>query len=293
MIGVLDETPLSVTPAGSALAVAVNAGDLTLTVEWGTDFDARGGLFAVDDSATVYAYTGADDDTLTLAAPFPTALLLDDDHFILALNAQGEVEQEFAANVWLDPDNDETPTPCEVANDVALRIRDDSAGLPVTVEPLPDGSGYRMVALAGVNGLLDGSTIYNPYASRNINTTNLQTAVFTQLTSFTEIASDSVTLSGGSHTVQIGGTYRTELQVFFQAAPTGTRRVRIRLNGVQIGYNRVSADDSGDTTAVLAFSPPQPFAEGDVVTIEAFQSSGATLQILAGASVFSIYRISV
>jgi hypothetical protein len=78
------------------------------------------------------------------------------------------------------------------------------------------------------------------------------------------------------------GAYHVGCYVGFAANSTGYRIVRIRLNGSTTLAQASLPTVNGDTCAV-PLSRDYRFSEGDYVEVIAFQNSGGSLNVLAGA----------
>lgn len=284
MIGYLDDDPVSVDPAGSALAADVVVGDRVLQVDWGIDFDATGGLLKLVD--TVLTYTAAEDDTITLAAPSPVAALVSDDAQVLSLNALGEEEAEWYANVRLSPDDEETIA-CSVTSAFAQSLTPDTAWLPVELDALPEG-GYRVAGFVGRAGTLDGQYVWNPRCTLNAGTQTIpDDGNWHQITAWSVGQVDGIDVTS-SVTILTPGSYLVLARLSYATNGTGRRGVRIMQDGVQV-ENYVRAADSGGFTYINIFDQITA-AYGSRVTIEALQSSGAGLAVVSGA--VNVFRTS-
>lgn len=101
-------------------------------------------------------------------------------------------------------------------------------------------------------------------------------------------------LTVGSNTafVSFDGWARVRAQVSFQSSPSGNRGVRIVRNGSTVAVGGYGGGSNAGSTQPVVTEWEGPVSSGDTFTVDAFQSSGDTLNtsVSNGGTVFHIER---
>lgn len=100
----------------------------------------------------------------------------------------------------------------------------------------------------------------------------------------TDVVVPAGAIAAGSTTALVIVSARLQ----FLANSTGRRGLKILKNGTQTGRTTVDAEGGGDTTDMLAFDAFLVEA-GDVITLEAYQSSGGSLNV--GTASLTVIRL--
>lgn len=283
---------VEVNTLGSAIDAAALAGETVLTVDDAADFPEDGGQVVINSTIYLFDSTDLDADTLTLSTP----LLADAEEgepVWLWDDAVGDVSQETTAQVILEesvPGEDpvEAIVPHALTAMLAEGIRDAPAE-SVSLEL--DGDEWRVVDVYGVNPTIDGQAVWNPTTSRTISSVTLPHNTWTQVASWTTLEVNGITNGAGS-TVIYPGAYLLMMQAVFPSNSTGRRSVRIMSGLTVLAQIGASADDSGNTFA-NTFTQAR-LAEGETVTIELWQNTGASM-VISGSTIskFVMHRVSV
>lgn len=96
--------------------------------------------------------------------------------------------------------------------------------------------------------------------------------------SFTAEDSDTASMwsSGGAVTIQVAGTYALTGNLVFAAGATGSRSVNIQVNGTNVAEQKRANTNQSDP---LSVSVTKRLGVGDVVTLWAFHTQGAALNV--------------
>ena len=135
---------------------------------------------------------------------------------------------------------------------------------------------------------------------------SIPSATWTQVTSWTEIESEEVSVSwvdeenpsaGRIVAALHAGVYFVGAQLAYAANGTGRRGVRVVKNDnttEPLAYAALNADTGGGNSTFVSCFTLWRLEEGDVLRVDAFQTSGAALDLSTGASRsnFSMYRVS-
>lgn len=278
---------------GSELTAAAAVGASTLAVEITFDFDEDGGLLLLNGATLAYTTVDEATATITLTAPLATAAAVDDP--VQVVDDTGAVAVEWVANVATDEGDTK---PATIPTALIPYFPEGSYADPVWVRIGldEDGGGYVVRSQPDREASFDGGAVWNPHSSRRMNQVTIPTSAsgeWVDITSWSDVETDAITLDAG-FTVQVSGFYSYRANVAFVANSTGGRRVRILLNGVdEVAFGATAADPTGVSFITAQFA--DRLAEGDRLTVQVFQNSGAGLDLSAGSNrcAFVMYRVSV
>lgn len=135
------------------------------------------------------------------------------------------------------------------------------------------------------------------HAFRYAGAQSIPSDAWTQVSSWLDTATADP-VAEAAVTITDGGPYFVGAQLAYVPNGTGRRGVRILKNGdtaEPIAYAALNADTGGGNSTFLACFALHRLAEGDVLSVDAYQTSGAALDLLVGRSRsnLSIYRVSV
>jgi hypothetical protein len=272
----------------SALTTTAPFGTLTLTIEMAEgNFNEDGGRLTLNDNTYDYTSIDVETDTITLTAPLPVAADTDDP--IQSIDA-GAPEIEWTAFVAID---DGDPIPATIPTTLIGYFPEGTYDDPMQVQLELRGDTYEVVSQPVRDASFDGGTVWNPNVSRDMLAANIPDSTYTQINAWSGGTVDGITVTGGAHTIVYPGTYFIAAQSAFIANASGRRRIRILVNGAQVGYNAQGAEDFAPTY-VQAFREVR-LEELDVVTVEVYQDSGAqlALYVATGVANLSLHRVSI
>lgn len=283
LVDVIDET------MGAALAADAAVSDVTLTVDNTIDFSEAGGLLRLNGVEYTYDEVDKEADTIHLTTPLTVAGVVGDP--VAVMTEPGSQAHEYVA-LLEPPDPDGEPIPAIIP--VALVGYFTIAEPGALVRYTSDGGTYRVLSRPDTEPAMDGAAVWNPYVARRATTVSVPNATWTTLTGWTNTVSQGVTIeSDSSVTVIYPGFYVIDASPTFASSGSGYRYARVLVNGAVVGYLGIPADSAGSTDVPVAARGV--LAQGDNVTVQVYQSSGASLSLVAGAgqSAFSMYRVSV
>lgn len=279
-------------PLGSPLDGAHPSGATTLLVVDPLDFSEGGGWLNIGSEVLSYDSVDLTTRLVTLTTPLLNGYagdtrvnLYDPD----AANGTGAPATELEAQVAPEGDPGGDPVFAEVAHALkSFFVGGIGVATPVvTLERL--GDAWIITNVLGQSPALDGAVVWNPHSYRTKNPATFPAGAWTAATSWADVETDGVTYSAGSWTIQIPAWYSVTAWLTWALNATNRRRIRILVNGIVQRTSVVPADPDIETYSQIDIEAR--LAEGDVVTIEVFQGTGAGLQITDGA--FSIHRLSV
>jgi len=273
---------------GDQLVGAHGAGVVSLQLDDASDFDADGGIAMSPAGLLTYDSVDHDTDTMSLVTPLPTALA-DETRIDLWDPERADVVTEVIASIALEGTEDEgDPFEATVPHGLRAYLPDGirtSAGEVVEI----DVEAEEVIDIPGRTPQIDGRAVWNPHSRRTFNGQTLSNATWEKLLGWSDLETDGITFTNGTWTVVSGGWYAIDSSATWTSNATGRRRLRLMLNGVVGDGMGMPADPDSDTQGAL--SPQLRLIEGDQIELWAFQSSGAGLQVKAGA--FSISRLSI
>lgn len=286
MIGTLENVEMRY--GGGILTAVVAAGATALPLDITLDYEEAGGVLELNGES--YAYTEVAEESVTLATP----LLADAEEGDPAwtLDAQGRREESWAANVDLRDGGE--PVPAEIPTTLIpfFPEGDDAAGQDVEVEDTPDG--YRVRSRPGQMAQFDNAFSYDPilFAHRPAATTSWPHAAWTEVAGYTITEQADITYAGAGWWVfNTPGLYQAIGTVAFEnvSGAGGARGVRFIFPapgaGAQSGTTVIlpaNADVAGAFTG-LQVVQWRRFVAGDQIQMQAWQSSGAALDLLGAA----------
>jgi hypothetical protein len=91
--------------------------------------------------------------------------------------------------------------------------------------------------------------------------------------------------------IKVPGLYSVASRIEFAANATGTRRVRIMVNGAESTRTQV-IQPAASTVVSVGTEKLIQLATGDAIRIEAFQDSGSSLQLNLSVSIFEVCKTS-
>jgi hypothetical protein len=299
-------TGISRDDLGDEASAAALTGATSITVDDGSDFDEDGGHVLIN--GEVYAYTGmeyvgdaadeGDPAVLTLA----TGLLADvaeGDRVDVWDATLGEVAVEYVATLSSDS--------ADVAGDV-LEADVDHRLVPMLAEGIRatgaesvelerDGDDLRVVRPLGKTAAIDGAAVVNPLAMGYRITNQAipdDTAYHTVMWAVLESEDITYDSGTGKFTVHADGIYDFRFGVKFANAgggggARGVQPVFETFLGTVIGREvRIPALAA---TAVET-SQLKNLLSGERIYFQAFQNSGASLDLLAGDTTVSVMRVA-
>jgi hypothetical protein len=280
-------TSVAANPLGSELITDAAAGDTVLFVDMADHFaEEDGGQLLLNGALLSYDSADPDAETVTLSSPLAVAASVGD--FVAAVEA-GKAAVEWVADVAID---DGDTIPAVIPTSLIAFFPEGTYDDEVTANIALVDDEYEVTSQPQRDPSFDGQVVYNPHATLIPNVVSIPgDGTWTQLTSFTVVEADQMTV-GTNVTIVVGGYYAYSVSIPYSSSPPGRRRVRLLVNGNQIGHDTASADDLTYTT--VSINGAHRFAELDVVTVEVAQTSGAGLTLEAtGSPTWSIYRVSV
>ena len=274
---------------GDQLAAAAPVGATVLLVEDPVDFSETGGTLTI--GTQVINYSSMDDEAGTLLLETPTTVAYDVAERV-RVHPPSVVKE---ALVILDG-ADEAVTvrvPHSLHDRLADGTRDISEYESVALEL--DGWEWVLVDILGEEPEIAGDMVWNPHSFRDMNAVTIPHDTWVTIGSWTNMESDGITIAAG-YTVVYPGWYFTGSQAAFMTNATGRRRIRLLKNGDTVNpvaFFATNADPSG--WSFVPCSAELRLAEGDVITVQVSQTSGADLALVTGPgrSNFSMHRISI
>lgn len=291
---VLDQ--VVVTPYGTAVAVNAVEGDDEIVVDDVDNFDLPEGKTGdLDIDGVPYVFTGVDEDTRTIFLADTLDVDAATGATVSLLAATGPA-QKWEALVFIDDAPE--PVPAVIPIGLVPHFSEGDAQSGSAVSIVEDGSGYQVASRTNDEASLDGADVWNPNVSRTMTTLTIPDDTWTQIDAWTTATGDGVAVSGGQHTVQYRGPYFIAAAVGFASNTSGRRAVRIvrtpidGTGAVIIAQQGSSADNTGATYSA-AFTQ-ETLEVGDIITVEAKQTSGAGLPMVVGPQAkFLMNRVSV
>jgi hypothetical protein len=289
VVAVDDET------AGSQTVLEALAGETVLTVDDAIDFDSTGGQLSLADGTVLdYIEANDDEDTITLAAPLAAPVEFESDVLVYP--------PQFTRTALVVIDGGSDPIPATVPHDkqdvLAPGVRDEENANREEVLLIADGDwSWSVFDVTNKGELLrDGAAIWNPHAIRDAPAVNLPNDSWTTISGYSDVKVSGITVTSSEWIIgPHPGFYSVTTRYSFSNNSTSGRRgVRVMVNGVEESAV-VRPADSG-RTYMLTIADVN-VAEGDVITVQAWQNSGASLA--AGASVgagrerISVARMSI
>lgn len=294
---------VSVTPEtdGGNVVTAAPATTTGLTLDDVLDFDDSGWL--VLNGGAPLAYTSVDEDagTVTLAAAVGVAVEVDDrvDVFNPGAGAGGSIVVEYAAQVLLDDQDPEAkPIEAELSHNLVqllgTKVRD-LTGEWVTLEQPDEASDdYTVVGVSGKRPQSDGAYTYNPLVSGHLAANTAWPDDDWNVIPWTfedqvDVPYDPATRK---FTIVVAGKYLISVGGAFESNSNGRRGVAIWIEnagGLVLGRRIVIPAEQ--VTATEATRIIRLYA-GDRVYLEAFQTSGAALDLLANPTTVDILRVA-
>lgn len=280
---------VSAAPVGTQTASAALAGDSVLLLDDTVDMNPTGGQVTINGVVTDYASSDDDASTITLKVPLAAGVAEGADVWPYPQRV------EKTAMVLIDGASDPIPAtvPWNMQDALPTGVREEEDREDVRLTR--DGEfSWAVFDLSGQSLSRDGAYVWNPYATRRMAAVTIASSgsVWTTVTAWTDDVSQGVTVGTSSITINYTGFYSISALCAWAASDTGRRYVAIAVNGTQVAVNS-TAGESG-ANVYTACSEAAFLNEGDVVTVQIRQNSGANLAILTGSgSKMSIYRVSV
>jgi hypothetical protein len=151
----------------------------------------------------------------------------------------------------------------------------------VTLATQPNNDGTWNVSL--INNSIPNDVYVSGTTTQNISS-GTETVLSTCFNSVLRDPLSQFTLASGVFTAKYAGLYLVTANISFGVNATGSRYLRVRLNGATNRYLVYQSVCSGTNPDILTGSAQIRLVAGDTITIGAFQSSGITLSAIASTS---------
>lgn len=272
---------------GSHLTVAAASGTSVLTLETSSSFSPTGGMLDLDGTPTAYSSADAQAGAVTLAAALSATLEVG----YPVWNMAGDKKAETVwASVDLDDPDAGSVSAIVPTNMTGYLSEEKDYTTPVAVELRLEAGTWRVVRLLEDVASLDLVTAYAPtaYATKVVDGDILNNT-WTTIGGWSPQKQDRVIydFATARWVVQVDGEYDVRPGVAFSSGGGATEKRAIRIHfwaadGTDLGTSR-EVRIPGDGFITVETSQYHSVPAGTQISIEAWQNSGATLQIRGAA----------